>query len=145
MEETQVLWDWCSCCSQKTNGFFAIMYALVGWRCKGTIATVSTYFGYWLFVLSGIAIFFWWKKKKAAQGVNVGVALGGIPTSGVEALAVSEADIAAAKRAAEEERLKALDPNVAALQAEEEARLDSRVEMSAAQVVPDVENEKTGL
>ena len=37
-ESTRVLWDVSGCCSQKTNGFFQIMNALVGWR---SIATVT--------------------------------------------------------------------------------------------------------
>ena len=38
IESTRVLWDVSECCSQKTNGFFQIMNALVGWR---SIATVT--------------------------------------------------------------------------------------------------------
>lgn len=91
MEETTVLWDFCDCCSQKTNAFFAIMYALVGWRCKATIATVATYFGYWLVVITGIVIFMWWKKRMAKKG-KLAQALGGKPTDGVEALAVTVVD-----------------------------------------------------
>jgi high-affinity iron transporter len=49
-ESTAVLWDVSSCCSQKTNGFFQILNALVGWRSVATVATVSVYFSYWLIV-----------------------------------------------------------------------------------------------
>jgi uncharacterized protein with von Willebrand factor type A (vWA) domain len=36
-ETTPVLWDVSGCCSEKTNGFFQIMNALVGWRSVATV------------------------------------------------------------------------------------------------------------
>lgn len=40
-ESTPVLWDVSDCCSQKANGFFQIMNALVGWRSVATVRTLS--------------------------------------------------------------------------------------------------------
>ena len=36
-ESTRVLWDVSACCSQKTNGFFQILNALVGWSSVATV------------------------------------------------------------------------------------------------------------
>ena len=39
-ESTPVLWDLSACCSQKTNYFFQVMNALVGWRSVATVCFI---------------------------------------------------------------------------------------------------------
>lgn len=68
LKETTVLWDVCACCSHKENAFFSIAYALVGWRCVGTVATVTTYFTFWAVVLLGYVLMRWYKARLAARG-----------------------------------------------------------------------------
>jgi high-affinity iron transporter len=65
-----LLWNTSACCSEKTNGFFAILQALTGYRAKVSVATLTTYFVYWALVLMALVGLHIRAMKKNAKMVH---------------------------------------------------------------------------
>lgn len=80
-ESTPVLWDVSACCSENTNPFFQIMNALVGWQAVATVATVSTYFGYWALVLSAWFLMWYLQRRKERKAEAAKAAAAANPAS----------------------------------------------------------------
>lgn len=56
-----------SCCSQKTNPYFGILYSIVGYRNIATIGTIVCYCGFWIIISGLLVILKLVERRKESQ------------------------------------------------------------------------------
>lgn len=66
-----IIWQ-LHCCHYKTNGFWKILNAIVGWREEATVGTLVSYIMYWVFIAGAYVLLRWkWSRDAAREATEL--------------------------------------------------------------------------